>query len=117
MSIDISEVLKSKHSFHAHCNGAQVQAAAQDIWMLSLGSDLPPGKVARIPLLLFAPPLSLDLDQARDEDDCANMSQTILSYLAHLYVTFLCSLDVAIDMIIKTANYPIMICVTNRPAQ
>ena len=44
-------------------NGAQVQAAAQDIWMLSLGSDLPPGKVARIPLLLFAPPLSLDLDQ------------------------------------------------------
>ena len=56
-----------------------------------LGSDLPPGKVARIPLLLFAPPLSLDLDQARDEDDCANMSQTILSYLAHL-----CSLDVAI---------------------
>ena len=72
-------------------NGAQVQAAAQDIWMLSLGSDLPPGKVARIPLLLFAPPLSLDLDQARDEDDCANMSQTILSYIAHL-----CSLDVAI---------------------
>ena len=77
-------------------NGAQVQAAAQDIWMLSLGSDLPPGKVARIPLLLFAPPLSLDLDQARDEDDCANMSQTIPSYLAHLYVTFLCSLDFAI---------------------
>ena len=51
----------------------------------------PSGKVARIPLLLFAPPLSLDLDQARDEDDCANMSQTILSYLA-----LLCSLDVAI---------------------